>query len=69
MRERIQNNINDLRIKKVIDGDNGIAASLSEIEDNMASLGVDYDDPKIEDIVQPDEKTTREELFKKIMAE
>ena len=69
LRERIQNNINDLRIKKVIDGDNGIVASLNEIEDNMAALGVNYDDPKIESIIQPDEKTTREELFKKIMAE
>ncbi|MBR3222569.1 MAG: hypothetical protein IKF72_10105 [Kiritimatiellae bacterium] len=69
LRERIQNNINDLRVKKVIDGDNGIAATLGEIEDNMAGLGVNYDDPSIESIVQPDEKTTREELFKKIMAE
>ena len=35
----------------------------------MGTLGVDYEDPKIESIIQPDEKTTREELFKKIMAE
>ena len=69
IREQIQNTINDLRIKKVIDGDDGIVASLNAIEDNMGTLGVDYDDPKIESIVQPDEKTTREELFKKIMAE
>ena len=69
IREQVQNTINDLRIKKVIDGDNSIVASLNAIEDNMGTLGVDYDDPKIESIVQPDEKTTREELFKKIMAE
>ena len=36
---------------------------------DMGVLGVDYDDPSIESIVQPDEKTTREELFKKLMAE
>ena len=35
----------------------------------MGTLGVNYDDPKIESIVQPDEKATRENLFKKIMAE
>ena len=35
----------------------------------MGTLGVNYDDPKLESIIQPDEKTTREEQFKKIMAE
>ena len=69
IREQIQNTINDLRIKKVIEGDNSIVASLNAIEDNMGTLGVDYDDPKIESIIQPDEKSAREELFKKIMAE
>lgn len=69
IREQIQNTINDLRIKKVIDGDNSIVASLNAIEDSMVVLGVNYDDPSIENIVQPDEKMTREELFKKLMAE
>ena len=69
IREQVQNTINDLRIKKVIDGDNSIVASLNAIEDNMGTLGVNYDDPKIESMIQPDEKTTREELFKQIMAE
>ena len=69
IREQVQNTINDLRIKKVIEGDDGIVASLNSIEDNMGTLGVNYDDPKVESIIQPDEKTTREELFKKIMAE
>lgn len=68
-REQIKNMINDLRIKKVIDGDDSIAAALNAIEDSMQALGVSSDDPKVEDIIQPDEKTTREELFKKIMAE
>ena len=69
VREQIQNTINDLKIKKVIDADDGIVASLNAIEDSMGVLGVNYDDPKIESIVQPDKKTTREELFKQIMAE
>ena len=69
IREQVQNTINDLRIKKVIDGDNSIVASLNAIEDNMGTLGVNYDDPKIESIIHPDEKATREELFKQIMAE
>ncbi len=69
IREQVQNTINDLRIKKVIDGDNSIAASLNAIEDTMGTLGVNYDDPSVESMVQPDEKATREELFKKLMAE
>ena len=69
VREQIQNTINDLKVKKVIDADDGIVASLNAIEDSMGVLGVNYDDPKIESIVQPDKKTTREELFKQIMAE
>ena len=69
IREQVQNKINDLRVEKVIDGDNSIVAALNAIEDAMGVLGANYDDPKIESIVQPDEKTTREELFKKIMAE
>ena len=69
IREKVQNTINDLRIKKVIDGDDSIVASLNAIEDSMGVLGVDFDDPKIESIIQTDEKATREELFKKIMAE
>ena len=69
IRERIENTISDLRIKKVIEGDNSIVASLNAIEDSMSVLGVTYDDPSIESIVQPDEKATREELFKKLMAE
>ena len=69
LREQIQNKINDLRLKKVIEGDNSITSMLNEIENNMGSLGMNYDDPSIESIVQPDEKTTREEMFKKIMAD
>lgn len=69
IREQIQNTINDLKVKKVIDADDGIVASLNAIEDSMGVLGVNHDDPKIESIVQPDRKATREELFQKIMAE
>ncbi len=69
IREQIQNTINDLRIKKVIDGDDSIVASLNAIEDAMGVLGLNDDDSKGVIIIQPDEKTTREELFKKIMAE
>ena len=69
LREKVQGTINDLRIKKVVEGEKSITDALNAINDNMSSLGVDYDDPKLEDIIVPDSKTTRDELFEKIMAE
>lgn len=68
-REQVQNTISNLRLKKIMEGDSSIIASLNAIEDNMSALGVDYDDPKIESIIQPDDNAVREDLFKKIMAE
>ena len=68
-REQIQNTINDLRIKKVIDGDNSINAALNMIEDAMGDLGVNYDDPKIESVILPDENAEKDAIFDKIMAE
>ena len=69
LREKVQGAINDLRIRKVVEGEKGITDALNAISDNMTRLGVDYDDPKIEDLIVPDPKTTRDELFEKIMAE
>ena len=69
MREQVQDKINDLRTGKIIETDDEIVNSLNSIKDNLKYLGTDYDDPKIEDVIQPDEKATREDLFKKIMAE
>lgn len=69
IREQIQNTINDLRIKKVIDGDNSIVVELNAIEDSLSDLGVDYDDPKIESIILPDEKAEKDAIFDRIMAE
>ena len=69
LREKVQGTINDLRIKKVVEGEKSLTDALNAINDNMSSLGVDYDDPKIEDLIVPDPKTTRDELFEKIMAE
>ena len=69
IRESIQATISDLKLKKVIDGDNSITEALNAINDQMGTLGVDYDDPKLEDIVLPDQKAIREAEFDKIMAE
>jgi len=69
IRESVQATISDLKLKKVIDGDNSITEALNAINDQMGTLGVDYDDPKLEDIVLPDQKEVRDAEFDKIMAE
>lgn len=69
LRDQLQNKISNIKLKKVIKADDGLKAELAAISNNMAALGSDYDDPSIESIIQPDSKTTRDELFEKIMAE
>lgn len=69
LRERIETTISDLKLKKVIDGEKGISDSLNAINDAMGSLGVDYDDPTLDDILAPDRKSTIADDFDKIMAE
>ena len=69
LREQVQAEIGNLKLKKVIEGDDGIKAALDQISDAMGDLGVNYDEPAIEDIAQSDQNAVREELFKKIMAE
>ena len=68
-RERIQNTINDIQLKNVIEGEQGIRDALNAINDSMASLGVDYDDPSVADIVQPSKAETIDAEFEKLMAQ
>lgn len=69
LRERVETTLSDLKLKKVIDGKTGISDSLNAIHDAMGSLGVDYDDPKLDDIFAPDRKSAIDEDFDRIMAE
>lgn len=69
IRERIENTISDLKLKKVIEGEKSVTDALNAINDSMADLGVDYDDPTIEEIVQPAESANIDEEFKKLMSE
>lgn len=69
VRERVQVTLEELKTKQVIDGANGIADALNAINDSMSSLGVDADDPSIDDLAIPDSSAERTKLFKEIMAE
>lgn len=69
MRERIQHTISDLQLDDVIKGEQGIRDALGAINDSMESLGVDYDDPSIETIVQPSSAEMIDAEFDKLMSE
>ena len=66
-RERIQNTINDIQLKNVIDGEQGIRDALNAINDSMSALGVDYDDPSVAEIVQPSKADSVDAEFEKLM--
>ena len=67
--EKLQNVISELKLKKVIDGDDGIKASLDAIGDSLDALGGSTaDNPSLETLSSPDEKATQDALFKEIMS-
>lgn len=68
-KERIQHTITDLQLKNVIDGEQGVRDALNALNDSMQSLGVDYDDPTLVNIVQPSKAEVIDAEFKKLMSE
>jgi hypothetical protein len=68
-RVRIQNTINDLRLKSVIDGEQGIRDALNAINDSLASLGVDYGEPSLAELAQASSAESTDAEFAKIMAQ
>ena len=69
IKERIQMTLNDLNLKKVVDGDNGITDALSAINDSLGALKTDYDDPSVDDLLVPDKASSIKVSFDAIMAE
>ena len=69
IKEKTQLTLDGLKLKDVIDGDAGIADALNAINDALGSIGMDYDDPRIEELVVPDKATAIKETFDAIMAE
>lgn len=69
IKERIQLTLNDLNLKKVVDGDNGISDALNAINDSLGALGTNYDDPSVEELIAPDKATAIKASFDAIMAE
>ena len=68
-KERIQMVLNDLNLKKVVEGDEGIADALNAINDSLGSLGTNYEDPSVDDLLAPDKASKIKMSFDEIMAE
>lgn len=68
-KERIQIAINDLNLKKVIDVDAGVKDTLNAINDSLGSLGTNYEDPGLEDLLTPEKASEIKVSFDAIMAE
>ena len=68
-KERIQMVLNDLNLKKVVEGDNGIIDALNAINDSIGSLGTNYEDPSVDDLVSPEKISKIRMSFDAIMAE
>ena len=69
LREKVQNTINDLQTKKVIDGNQDITAVLNSLNDSVDSLGINANDPKLDDIMTPSHASSIQTEFDAIMVE
>lgn len=70
LKEQLQSTLRDLELKQVIESDQGIKDSLNAINDSLQSLGVDYEEPTIEDLVRPHvNSANKRALFEEIMAQ
>ena len=68
-KERIQMVLNDLNLKKVVEGDEGITDALNVINDSLGALGTNYEDPSVDDMLVPDKSSALKVSFDAIMAE
>ena len=67
LRERVRNTINDLRTKKVIEGNKNIVDVLNSLGDSIDSLGKSGDGPALEDIITPTAESATRAEFDAIM--
>lgn len=69
LRERVETTLADLRLKQVLDGEKSVSDALNAISDQMGALGVDHDDPTIEEVIAPDRRSAIAGDFDRIMAQ
>ena len=67
LRDRVQNTINDLRTKKVIEGNQNIVDVLNSLSDSIESLGTNTNVPALDDIIAPTAESATQSEFDAIM--
>lgn len=67
LRERVQNTINDLQTKKVIEGNKNIVDVLNSLSDSIDSLGTNANEPELDDIITPTAESATRSEFDDIM--
>lgn len=68
-KESLQRTLENLQLKKVLDSEDGIKASVAAINDAIGALGENEDDISLDDLVSPDKASTTQEAFDAIMKE
>lgn len=69
IKDRTQLTLDGLRLKKIIGGDSDIVNALNAINDALGSIGIDYDDPSVEELVISDKNAEIKEAFDDIMSD
>ena len=69
MRERIEATIVDLRTRQVVDGQCEIGAAIGAINDSLSALLEDRAEVPLDELVQPNQKSEQESVFRQIMSE
>ena len=68
-KESLQRTLENLQLKKVIDSEDGIKASVAAINDALGALGDAEDDVSLDDLVTPDKASATKEAFDAVMKE
>lgn len=68
-KESLQRTLDNLKLKKIVDSEDGIRDSVAAINDALDALGEGAGDVSLEDLVTPDADSVRKAAFDAIMAE
>lgn len=67
--DRIKTTLEDVRMKKLVDGENGIGDALNAIGDSMGALSKDQIGLSLDDLLSPPAEVRQQETFEAIMAQ
>ena len=68
-KESLQRTLENLQLKKVIDSEDGIKASVAAINDALGALGDAEDDVSLDDLVTPDKASATKDAVDAVMKE